>query len=75
MNIWRNIKMSENNNKHDSGLKYIQQLLGQLLKDLELVIQEIEKDSYDTGYKIGYAKCERDNGLTRRDVPEDRKVL
>jgi hypothetical protein len=49
-------------------MKLIQEIVGQLLKDLEAVIEEIETDSYDTGYNAGYTACERENGLNKRNL-------
>jgi hypothetical protein len=62
--------MSFKNNKHDSTVKMLQQICGQLAKDFEAIIQEVEQDSHDTGYDAGYAKCLLDHGLRdTRDVP------
>jgi len=59
--------LSSKNNKHDSALKFLAQLTGQLVKDIEAILFEVETDSYDTGYNKGYADCERENGLIRKD--------
>jgi hypothetical protein len=62
--------MSAKNNKHDSTIKMIQQVCGQLAKDVEAIFLEVEQDSHDTGFDAGYAKCLLDHGLRdTRDVP------
>ena len=62
--------MSAKNNKHDSTIKMIQQVSGQLAKDIEAILLEVEQDSHDTGFDAGYAKCLLDHGLRdTRDVP------
>ena len=38
--------MSMKNQKHDSTVKLIQQVSGQLAKDIELILIEVEQDSY-----------------------------
>ena len=60
--------MSIKNTKHDSTVKMIQQVCGQLAKDIELILIEVEQDSYDTGYDAGYAECKLDYGLVDKDV-------
>ena len=62
--------MSIKNSKHDSTIKMIQQVCGQLAKDVEAIFLEVEQDSHDTGFDAGYAKCLLDHGLRdTRDVP------
>ena len=62
--------MSAKNNKHDSTIKMIQQVCGQLAKDVEAIFLEVEQDSHDTGFDAGYAKCLLDHGLRdTSDVP------
>ena len=62
--------MSAKNNKHDSTIKMIQQVCGQLAKDVEAIFLEVEQDSHDTGFDAGYTKCLLDHGLRdTRDVP------
>jgi hypothetical protein len=57
--------MSVSNNKHASTIKMIQQVSGQLISDIEAILDEVEQDSYDTGYNAGYAKCKLDYGLNK----------
>jgi UTP-glucose-1-phosphate uridylyltransferase len=64
--------MSMNNQKHASTMKMIAQITGQLVTDLELLLQEVEQDSFDTGYDAGYAKCKQDYGLNK---DETRKII
>ena len=60
--------MSSKNQKHDSTVKLLQQVSGQLSKDIELILIEVEQDSYDTGYDAGYEKCKKDYGVGGNDV-------
>ena len=53
------------NEKHDSCAKMLQELCGTLYKDIMLVVEEIERASYDTGFEAGYARCEKDNNIKR----------
>jgi hypothetical protein len=53
------------NDKHDSSMKYISQLLGTLVKDIENVILEIEQDSYDSGYEDGIKQGEKESEFKR----------
>ena len=58
------------NSKHDSTVKMLAQVVGTLDTDILAILQEVEQDSYDTGYDAGYAKCLLDHGLRdTRDVP------